>query len=97
MSRNDGFDIIDLTENLEKNTEELIREVETESYSERTLDTNMYGTNRSQQNTDMYGSGREQQNADMYGSSRSQLNTDMYGSGRGKKCRRSWKSYEQYQ
>lgn len=91
MSRNDDFNIIDLTENLEKNTEELIREVETESHSERTshtdmygkgLNTDMYGNSRNGLNTDMFKNSRSGKNTDMYGSSGSQLNTDMCGSSR---------------
>ncbi len=94
MSRNDDFNLIDLTENLEKNTEELIREVKTESkagkseinmdmYQEsrsRQLDTDMYQGSQSRQlNTDMYqGSRSRQLNTDMYKESR-ELNTDMYG------------------
>lgn len=78
MSRNDDFNIIDLTENLEKNTEELIREVQTESRSTRELDRDMYGNSRRELNTDMYGNSRQELNTDMYGSSRRELNTDMY-------------------
>ena len=64
MSRKDDFNLIDLTENLEKSTEELIREVKTESSSgssrSRELNTDMYGSDRSRElNTDMYGSNQE--------------------------------------
>lgn len=56
MSRKDDFNIIDLTENLEKNTEELIREVKTESKSEKSeLKTDMYAERRNRElNTDMH-------------------------------------------
>ena len=56
MSRKDDFNIIDLTENLEKNTEELIREVKTESKSEKSeLKTDMYVERRNRElKTDIY-------------------------------------------
>ena len=82
MSRNDDFNIMDLTESLEKNTEELIREVETESHGERTSRTDMYGAGRSGLNTDMYGTGRSGLDTDVYGTGRRQQNIDMYENNR---------------
>lgn len=81
MSRNDDFNLIDLTENLEKNTEELIREVKTESKAEKTeINRDMYqGSQSGQLNTEMYQRSRSSQlNTDMY-EENCELNTDMYG------------------
>ena len=81
MSRNDDFNLIDLTENLEKSTEELIREVKTESKAGKSeINMDMYQGSRSRQlNTDMYQESQGRQlNTDMYRESR-ELNTDMYG------------------
>lgn len=67
MSKNDDFNLIDLTENLEKSTEELIREVKTEAKTGKS-EVNVNGYKESQSrslNTDMYQGERE-------------LNTDMY-------------------
>lgn len=56
MSKKDDFDIINLTENLEKSTEELIQNVKTESKSEQSkLKTDIYPERRQRElNTDMY-------------------------------------------
>lgn len=56
MSRKDDFNIINLTENLEKNAEELIREVKTESDTKKSeLKMDMYAERPQRElNTDMY-------------------------------------------
>ncbi len=56
MSRKDDFNIINLTENLEKNAEELIREVKTESDTKKSeLKLDMYSERPQRElNTDMY-------------------------------------------
>lgn len=56
MSRKDDFNIINLTENLEKNAEELIREVKTESDTKKSeLKMDMYSERPQRElNTDMY-------------------------------------------
>ena len=54
MSRKDDFNLIDLTENLEKSTEELIREVKTESANERTgQNTTRSGNSQSRELSEM--------------------------------------------
>ena len=76
MSRDD-FDFINLTENLEKNTEELIREVETETAkkAQRLLQTDFYGEDRTGQSQS---ENRATQQNGYYQQARGNANQDMY-------------------